>query len=77
MNFFKWALENQIIDYIEQHYDEIEEDMNENNSISKSRKQSKGGDHSTNNSRKKREELSMNAVKTFRQEKVEIIVRFN
>jgi len=29
------------------------------------------------NSRKKREELSMNAVKTFRQENVEIIVRFN
>ena len=77
MNFFKWALENEIIGYIEAHYDEIEIDMNENNSISKSRKQSKGGDHSTNNTRKKREELSMNAVKTFRQEKVEIIVRFN
>ena len=72
MNFFKWALENQIIDYIEQHYDEIEEDMNENNSLSKSRKQVK-----PNNSRKRREELSINAVKTFRQENVEIVVRFN
>ena len=72
MNFFKWALENQIIDYIEQHYDEIEEDMNKNNSLSKSRKQVK-----PNNSRKRREELSINAVKTFRQENVEIVVRFN
>ena len=77
MNFFKWALENEIIDYIEAHYDEIESDMNENNSISKTRKQTKEGNSSSNNSRKKREELSINAIKTFRQEKVEIIVRFN
>jgi hypothetical protein len=66
-------LENQIIDYIENHYDEIELDMNENNSLSKSRRAIKNND----NSRKKREELSMSAVKTFRQENVEIIVRFN
>ena len=46
--------------------------MNENNSLSKSRKQAK-----PNNSRKRREELSINAVKTFRQENVEIVVRFN
>lgn len=72
MNFFKWALENKIIDYIEEHYDEIEKDMNENNSLSKSRKQVK-----QENSRKKREELSINAIKAFRQEKVEIIVKFN
>ena len=71
MNFFKWAIENKIVDYIETHYGEIENDMNENNSLSKSRNSPK------NNTRKKREELSMNAVKTFRQEKVEIIVRFN
>ena len=74
MNFFKWAIENKIIDYIESHYDEIETDMNENNSLSKSRKALKSN---PSNSRKKREELSMNAVKTFRQENVEIIVRFN
>lgn len=72
MNFFKWAIENKIVDYIEHHYDEIENDMNENNSLSKSRRSPKH-----ENTRKKREELSMNAVKTFRQEKVEIIVRFN
>ena len=74
LNFFKWAIENKIIDYIESHYDEIETDMNENNSLSKSRKALKSN---PSNSRKKREELSMNAVKTFRQENVEIIVRFN
>jgi len=26
MNFFKWAIENQIINYIEEHYKEIVED---------------------------------------------------
>jgi len=72
MNFFKWAIENKIIHYIEQNYETIETDMNENNSLSKTRKLMK-----KDNSRKKREELSINAVKTFRQENVEIIVRFN
>lgn len=72
MNFFKWAIENKIIHYIEQNYETIETDMNENNSLSKTRKLLK-----KDNSRKKREELSINAVKTFRQENVEIIVRFN
>jgi len=38
LNFFKWALENNIIDYIENHYQEIEEDMNNNNSLSRSKK---------------------------------------
>tara|TARA_A100001015_G_scaffold183010_1_gene203653 strand:+ start:804 stop:1367 length:564 start_codon:yes stop_codon:yes gene_type:complete len=75
LNFFKWALENNIIDYIDAHYNDIEEDMNENNSLSKSRKTPKL--KKNENTRKKREELSINAIKTFRQEKVEIIVKFN
>lgn len=77
MNFFKWALENKIIDYIEEHYEEIEVDMNENNSLSKTRKAMKTSSYTEDKHRKKREELSINAVKTFRQENVEIIVRFN
>jgi hypothetical protein len=28
LNFFRWAIENMIIDYISKHYDEIEQDMN-------------------------------------------------
>lgn len=35
LNFFKWALEHKIIDYIEEHYDEIEKDMMNRNSMSK------------------------------------------
>jgi len=71
LNFFKWALENRIIDYIQNNYIDIETDMNENNSISKSK--------TTKNekTRKKREELSVNAIKTFKKEKVEITVTFS
>jgi len=29
LNFFRWAIKNKIIDYIENHIDEIEKDMNE------------------------------------------------
>ena len=33
LNFFKWAIENQVLEYIENNYDEIELDMNSRNSI--------------------------------------------
>lgn len=35
LNFFKWAIENDIVQYIEQHYETIENDMNARNSTSK------------------------------------------
>jgi hypothetical protein len=72
LNFFKWALENKIIDYIEQHYDEIENDMNNRNSTSK-RKETVDN----TKTRKKREELSISATKSIKKEKVEIVVQFN
>ena len=37
LNFFKWALENGVIDYIEDNYATIESDMNVRNSSSKKR----------------------------------------
>jgi len=37
LNFFKWAIENKVIDYIQQNHDVIESDMNSNNSTSKRR----------------------------------------
>lgn len=73
LNFFKWALENKIIDYIEQNYNDIEKDMNNRNSTSKRK------EIVTNNSttRKKREELSVSASKSIKKEKIEIVVQFN
>ena len=73
LNFFKWALENKVIEYVEQNYDTIEKDMNSRNSTSK-RKETLVDNSKT---RKKREELSISATKSIKKEKVEIIVQFN
>ena len=75
LNFFKWALENKIIDYIEEHYSTIEKDMNVRNSTSK--RMSKIEDSKDNKTRKKREELSISACKCIKKENVKIIVKFN
>lgn len=37
LNFFKWAFENCIIDYVREHYKEIEDDMNTRSSNSKNK----------------------------------------
>lgn len=71
LNFFKWALENKIIDYIYENFDEIENDMNTRNSSSKRRKME------NKKTRKKREELSINAIKSIKKEDIEIVVKFN
>ena len=71
LNFFKWALENKILDHIYEHFDEIEKDMNARNSTAK-----RNGDK-TNKTRKKREELSISATKSIKKENVEIVVTFS
>lgn len=80
LNFFKWAIENNIIDYIEEHREEIERDMNERNSTS-IRKRSSADDNTATSSaaktRKKREELSISACKCIKKETVKIVVKFN
>jgi hypothetical protein len=73
LNFFKWAIENQVLEYIEKNYDEIEADMNSRNSISK--KNTDEGE-TDNKTRKKREELSISACKTIKKEMVKIVVKF-
>ena len=73
LNFFKWAIENKVVDYIEENYNDIEKDMNNRNSTSK-RKETVVDNSKT---RKKREELSISASKSIKKEKVEIVVQFN
>jgi hypothetical protein len=73
LNFFKWAIENKVIEYIEENYDTIEKDMNSRNSTSK-RKESITENAKT---RKKREELSISATKSIKKEEVEIVVQFH
>lgn len=89
LNFFKWAIENKIIDYIENHYNTILNDMNLRNSTSKRKQTLKmdnenstlendgGGGIDHSKTRKKREELSVSACKCIKKETVKIIVKFN
>jgi len=79
LNFFKWAIENQIIEYIQQHYEDIEKDMNERNSTSRRKDSSTSSNESIDNTktRKKREELSVSACKCIKKEMVKIVVKFN
>lgn len=73
LNFFKWAIENKVIEYIEENYEIIEKDMNTRNSTSK-RKEITIENTKT---RKKREELSISASKSIKKEEVEIVVQFH
>ena len=75
LNFFKWAFENDVISYIETNYAEIEKDMNCRNSTAK--KKLTTGASGTQKVRKLREELSISAVKTIKNENVDIIIKFN
>ena len=89
LNFFKWALENGVVAYIEKNYSTIEDDMNARNSTS--RRNTDGlmsnddaaepvtttASAQKNKTRKKREELSISATKSIKKETVEIVVSFN
>lgn len=83
LNFFKWAIENKIVDFIESNYSAIENDMNGRNSTSKRRSPSDTDTSDTSSqpdntkTRKKREELSVSACKCIKKETVKIIVKFN
>ncbi len=66
LNFFKWAIENEIIEYIQNNIKDIESDMNNRNTkVIK------------NNTKKKREELSISASKTIIKEHVKITLSFD
>lgn len=80
LNFFKWAIENNIIEYIQTNYEDIERDMNTRNN-SASRKPTTATQQnsmfSDNKTRKKREELSVSACKCIKKETVSIVVKFH
>ena len=63
LNFFKWMIENNIIDYIKKNYIEIESDMH--NTIK-----------NTHKKKNKRRELSKSAIKTLNRKESTIILKF-
>ena len=85
LNFFKWAIENLIINFIEENYKDIESDMNIRNNTFKVKEVidnecdktlSKDSSEKTK-TRKKREELSISACKCIKKEDVQIIIKFD
>ena len=71
LNFFKWAISNLIIDYIEINKQDIENDMNS------SLKQMKINHNKKNGSRKKRQELSLSATRGLSMNHVPIEITFD
>jgi hypothetical protein len=78
LNFFKWAFENNIIQYVNDNFKLINDDMNQRNSTSVKRNKNTlptTASHTT--TRKKRQELSVNATKTYTRDRVNVIVKFS
>ncbi len=71
LNFFRWAIENNILNYIAENYDIIESDMN--NSLRNLYKKKTGEE----NNRRKRTELSVSATKTVNKHNISIVVQFD
>ena len=72
LNFFRWIIKKNIIEYITKNITEIENDMNTcyKKHYNKKSKNSK-------NSRKKRHELSVSASKSLSKSNVKVILTFN
>jgi hypothetical protein len=69
LNFFRWAIENKIVEFITENFDDIEQDMN----VSlRNLYKKKDGD----TKRRKRTELSISATKTINKHNISIEVDF-
>jgi hypothetical protein len=84
LNFFKWAIENDIIKYIGENLNDIEDDMNQNikKPNGKNKKSSRKGECVQNKTpptyhRKKRRELSTSAVKSMNMHGGTIVLSFD
>jgi len=72
LNFFRWAIENNVMNYIEQNLEKIEKDMNNSYKAVYNL-----GKKTQNKTRRKRQELSVSATRTVNKHNVKIVVSFN
>ena len=70
LNFFRWAIDNKILSYINENFEYIEQDMT--NSLKNLYKK-----EDNNKTRRKRHELSISATKTINKHNVEIVIDFS
>ena len=71
LNFFKWTLNHNIMDYIHTHLHTIEDDMNE------SLKHIKNNYKKGSNTRKPRQELSKSALRGLNKNKMKVSITFD
>jgi hypothetical protein len=87
LNFFKWALENKVIDFIREHQEAIEKDMNSRNSTARARPKksdatsSAAGEgtsegKSENRTRRRRQELTTSPVRSMCRQEAKIKISF-
>jgi hypothetical protein len=81
LHFFKWAMSNKVLDYVEEHFDEINRDMIQTIKNSSENMSSLIGDNdnsdSASSSDKKRHELSENANKTINCLRMKVLLDIN
>ena len=70
LNFFEWALQDEVLKYVEDNYEDIHADM-ESCSTTITAKTGEDG------SRRKRHELSRSATKSIRRHDVRVVVKFD
>jgi len=77
LNFFRWAIENNIIDYISTRLDEIECDMNSSLRSGETKAKDVEKIEELEKKRRKRHELSVSASKSVSKHNVKITVEFS
>lgn len=77
LNFFRWAIENNIIDYISTRLDEIECDMNSSLRSGETKIVEPAKVEELEKKRRKRHELSISAAKSVSKHNVKITVEFS
>ena len=71
LNFFRWAIDNLVLQYLQDHQEVIENDMNECLKKIKYKSKKKSG------SRKQREELSLSATRGLSRNRISVCLTFD
>ncbi|NBO50168.1 MAG: hypothetical protein EBU80_10705 [Chitinophagia bacterium] len=86
MNFFRWAIQYDVIDYIKDHIEDIDKDMNASLKYDKEESDAQRSEDSISSQessakkeirRRKRHELSVSAAKSMSRHNVNIVVEFS
>jgi hypothetical protein len=78
LNFFRWIIENNVIDFIQDNLDQIEKDMNTSiRSLYKDKEKTDDSESSEQKKRRKRHELSLSATRSVSKHNVTITIDFS